>query len=164
MFQWQGHAAPSHGPDQFTPFFGYTLVANELAAFLETAGLDSYLGCLHQIDYGRRSLALDLIEPLRAPLVDRMVLTMLKRKQFAAEDFEQGKPGGVYLRADSAKRFFAEYERWMLHGPAEGEEGFRAALRDSVHSYAAAVRDSDPSAYSPYLFKNERRSIAGGDS
>ena len=43
------------------------LVANELAGLAEALGLDSFLGSLHQLDYGRRSLALDLVELFRAP-------------------------------------------------------------------------------------------------
>jgi hypothetical protein len=42
----------------------------------------------------------------------------------------------------------------MLHeSPAGDSKGFRGALRDSVRSYAAALRDSDPTAYKPFLFQ-----------
>ena len=46
-------------------------------ALLEGAGLDPYLGFLHQVDYGRPSLALDLIEPFRHPVADRLVLKLV---------------------------------------------------------------------------------------
>ena len=36
----------------------YTLLMHELGAVLEGLGLDPYLGFLHQLDYGRQSLAL----------------------------------------------------------------------------------------------------------
>jgi CRISPR-associated protein Cas1 len=83
LFTWPGRVRhPATDPINALLSFGYTLVTNELAAVVETSGLDSYLGCLHQLDYGRQSLALDLVEPFRAPLVDRLVLTVLNRKQF----------------------------------------------------------------------------------
>ena len=70
------------------------------------------------------------------------------------EDFEKGEGGGMYLRAEASKRFLGKYERWMLHGPPGGkQEGFRAALRKEVQSYAASLRDSEPSAYQPYLLQ-----------
>jgi CRISPR-associated protein Cas1 len=152
-FEWPGRVRhPATDPINALLSFGYTLVTNELAATIETFGLDSYLGCLHQLDYGRQSLALDLVEPFRSPLVDRLVLTVLNRREFVHADFEKGDGGGMYLVTAAAKRFLGEYERWMLHEPAgAGRVGFRGALRDAVHSYAEALRSSDPAAYQPFL-------------
>lgn len=152
VFAWPGRVRhPSTDPINALLSFGYTLVTNELAALVETTGMDSYLGCLHQLDYGRRSLALDLVEPFRAPLVDRLVLTVLNRRQFEPDDFETVRTGGMVLDPRASRRFLAEYERWMLHGPARGKEGgFREALRESVRSYAGAIRASDPALYEPF--------------
>ncbi len=165
VFAWAGRVRhPATDPINALLSFGYTLVTNELAALVETAGMDSYLGCLHQLDYGRRSLALDLVEPFRAPLVDRLVLTVLNRRQFEPGDFDTGRGGGMYLEAAAAKRFLAEYERWMLHGPPRGKEGgFRDALRESVRSYSAALRASDPGGYEPFLFRAPEESSDGGE-
>lgn len=155
VFEWPGRVRhPATDPINSLLSFGYTLVTNELASVAETSGLDSYLGNLHQLDYGRQSLALDLVEPFRAPLVDRLVMTVLNRRQFAPEDFEKGEGGGLYLESAASKRFLKEYETWMLHEPAGGvQKGFRSALRDSVRSYASALRDSDPTAYKPFLLE-----------
>ena len=47
---------------------GYTMAMNEIRALVEGAGMEPpNLGFLHQVDYGRPSLALDLLEPFRAP-------------------------------------------------------------------------------------------------
>ncbi|GHV45136.1 hypothetical protein FACS1894204_03510 [Synergistales bacterium] len=48
--------------------FIYTLLGNDIAAALTAVGLDSFVGFLHRDRPGRRSLALDLLEELRAPL------------------------------------------------------------------------------------------------
>ncbi len=66
----------------------YTLLMNELAALLEGSGLDPYLGFLHHVDYGRPSLALDLMEPFRHPVADRLVL--VNRRVLEAGDFQPG--------------------------------------------------------------------------
>jgi CRISPR-associated protein Cas1 len=96
----------------------YTLIMNELCALLEGAGLDPYLGFLHQVDYGRPSLALDLLEPFRHPVADRLVLTLINKRMLEAPDFQSGGPGhGVFLDPKAMKRYFAEYERWMLNNP-----------------------------------------------
>ena len=159
-FRWPGRVRhPATDPINALLSFGYTLLTNELAGLAEVTGMDSYLGCLHQLDYGRRSLALDLVEPFRAPLVDRLVLTVLDRRPFTETDFEKGEGGGTYLRHDASRRFLGEYERWMLHGPpGTKHDGFRDALRKQVQSYAAAVKTSDPAAYEPYSLQPETAS------
>ena len=67
--------------------FVYTLLANEYAAALETVGLDPYIGFMHTLRPGRQSLALDIMEEFRAYLGDRLVLTLINRKQVTQKDF-----------------------------------------------------------------------------
>ena len=67
--------------------FVYTLLANECAAALETVGLDPYIGFMHTLRPGRQSLALDIMEEFRAYLGDRLVLTLINRKQVTQKDF-----------------------------------------------------------------------------
>ena len=67
--------------------FVYTLIANDVAAALESVGLDPYVGFMHTIRPGRTSLALDMMEELRAYLGDRLVLSMINRKQVTKKDF-----------------------------------------------------------------------------
>jgi CRISPR-associated protein Cas1 len=151
-FTWPGRVKhPATDPINSLLSFVYTLVANELAGLAEALGLDSYLGSLHQLDYGRRSLALDLVELFRAPLADRLVLTMCNRNQFSDADFETVEGGALHLRPESSRRFFAEYERWMLHAQLGGADtGFRQVLRKTAEDYAAAVRDAH--AFTPFLY------------
>ena len=67
--------------------FVYTLIANDMTAALETVGLDPYVGFLHVLRPGRPSLALDMMEELRAYLGDRLVLSLINRKQVSVTDF-----------------------------------------------------------------------------
>ena len=60
--------------------FAYTLLARDCAAALEGVGLDPYVGFLHRARPGRTSLALDLMEELRAVCADRFVLTCINQK------------------------------------------------------------------------------------
>ena len=53
-----------------------------------------------------------------------------------ANDFQSGGPGhGVFLQPNAMKRFFAEYERWMLNKTSQ-ETSFRELLRTEVKNSA----------------------------
>ena len=83
--------------------FAYTLLANEVAAALETVGLDPYVGFLHTLRPGRTSLALDLMEEMRAYLGDRFVLSLINTRQISANDFAQQGDNGIVM-TDSGKK------------------------------------------------------------
>ncbi len=83
--------------------FVYTLIANDVAAALETVGLDPYVGFLHTLRPGRTSLALDLMEEFRAYLGDRLVLSLINRRQITIRDFIYQGESGVLLSDNGRK-------------------------------------------------------------
>ena len=91
--------------------FLYTLATRDCATALEGVGLDPQLGMLHEVRPGRSSLALDLVEEMRSPLVDRLVLALVNRRQIQPEDFEY-RAGGACSMTDSGRRtVLAAYQR-----------------------------------------------------
>lgn len=88
--------------------FAYTLLANDCASALEAVGLDAYVGFLHRDRPGRKSLALDLEEELRAPFADRLVLTLINNRTIQDRHFERQESGAVLL-ADEGRRLFLKY-------------------------------------------------------
>lgn len=88
----------------------YTLLANDVASALETVGLDPYVGFLHTMRPGRASLALDLVEELRAYLGDRFVLSLINRKQISASDFLYQGERGVVLTDNGRKTFLTAWQ------------------------------------------------------
>lgn len=83
--------------------FLYTLLTHDCRSACETVGLDPAVGFLHRDRPGRPSLALDLMEELRAPLADRLALTLANRRQLRAGDFRH-MDGGAVLLTDEARR------------------------------------------------------------
>ena len=83
--------------------FVYVILANECASGLEMAGLDSYVGFLHRDKPGRKSLSLDLMEELRAPLADRFVLKLINNRIISKDDFVYQDSGAVLLSGDGRK-------------------------------------------------------------
>jgi CRISPR-associated protein Cas1 len=88
----------------------YTLLANDCAAALSTVGLDPYIGFLHRDRPGRKSLALDLMEELRAPLADRFVLRLINNRQMDASDFYTKENGAVMLKDDARRKFLSAWQ------------------------------------------------------
>ena len=90
--------------------FVYTLLANETAAALETVGLDPYVGFMHTLRPGRTSLALDLMEEMRAYLGDRLVLSLINRKQVAPNDFVMQGESGVVMTDNCRKTVLTAWQ------------------------------------------------------
>lgn len=88
--------------------FAYTLLANDCASALEGVGLDAYAGFLHRDRPGRKSLALDLEEELRAPFADRLVLTLINNRTIQDKHFDR-QEGGAVLLNDAGRRLFLKY-------------------------------------------------------
>jgi CRISPR-associated protein Cas1 len=81
----------------------YTILGFEIKAALNTVGLDPYVGFFHTDRSGRASLALDMLEELRAAVVDRFVLSLINLNQISGKDFLQKEGGGILLTDDGRK-------------------------------------------------------------
>lgn len=104
-----------HPPaDEFNALlsFGYVVLSNEIESMLEGHGLDPFAGILHGTEYGRASLALDLVEALRSPVIDRLTLRMSNLRISKPGDFEPVN-GGVYMGRDMKRHWFQQYEKIM---------------------------------------------------
>jgi len=89
-FQFSGrNRRPPEDPVNALLSFLYTLLKNDVQSALEGVGLDPAAGFLHTLRPGRPALALDLMEELRAPLCDRLVLTLIHRGQISEKSFDQ---------------------------------------------------------------------------
>lgn len=91
--------------------FFYTLLAHEVQSALETVGLDPYVGFLHTDRPGRPSLALDLMEEMRAYWVDRFVLTVINKRQIHPTDFVAQGENGFFLKESSRKELIKLWQK-----------------------------------------------------
>jgi len=150
-FAWQGRRMhPPPDPINALLSLGYTLVCHEIESLLETEGLDAELGFLHRPQAGRPSLALDLMEPFRAPAADRLTLRLLNLQMLQAPDFAHrpGQTASVTLLPDALHKYFDEYEDWMGKPQPAAPSGLREAMRAQVASFLSWL--SGKSAFSPY--------------
>jgi CRISPR-associated protein Cas1 len=128
---------PPRDPVNALLSLGYTLLANEIAGDLEARGLDPRLGFFHTLRAGRPALALDVLDPWRPAAVDRLVLTLLRRRVFRPEHFRQA-GDAVLLTPEALKAFLAAYDRHL--GAPEAADTLRrriAAYVDHLESRLA---------------------------
>ena len=135
--------------------FVYTLLAHDTAAALETAGLDPYVGFMHQDRPGRLSLALDLMEELRPIVADRCVLTLINTRQVGNSGFVQKEDGAVLMDDDTRKTILTAWQRKkqeIITHPTLGEK-LEWGLVPYVQSLLLArFLRGDIDAYTPFLW------------
>jgi CRISPR-associated protein Cas1 len=140
---------PARDPVNAILNFGYVLATGEVTRLLVQGGFDTELGMVHGLRYGRDSLALDLVEEFRAPLVDRFTLRLLNTRQLAPGDFIEVEDGAVRLSAEARVQYLSLWDAVLrervslLRGEVEDEA-------DAEHSRTQRIeRPPDPDAEEP---------------
>jgi CRISP-associated protein Cas1 len=90
--------------------FIYTLLAHDVRSAIETVGLDPSVGFLHRDRPGRPGLALDLMEEFRPIIADRLVLSLINRRQVDAKGFKRAENGAVVMDDATRKAVLVEYQ------------------------------------------------------
>ena len=147
---------PATDPVNAMLSFGYTMIFNEIASLLDGLGFDPYLGFYHSPDYGRASLAADLVEEFRAPVVDRFTLNLINNRVFTEGDFHANPRGeGVYFNREAMKRYFAEYEKYLNRefdrAGAGGKTSLRKSFRFQAENLARALQEDG--VYMPFALE-----------
>ena len=88
---------------------GYALLRTATHAALGNVGLDPMIGFMHGVRGTKPSLALDLMEEMRALLVDRLVATLVNRGQLDASKHTRQLPGGGFEFTPDGRREFLEH-------------------------------------------------------
>jgi CRISP-associated protein Cas1 len=103
---------PPRDPVNALLSLAYSVLAKDLTIICQAVGLDPFLGFFHQLRFGRASLALDLMEPMRPLVADSAVLSAINTRMVTERDFLRVGPS-VALTADGRKAFFRAYEQRM---------------------------------------------------
>jgi len=153
-FAFEGRSKrPPKDPVNALLSLGYTLLFNEMVTAAEAVGLDPYLGFLHEVEYGRASLAVDLVEEFRY-LIDALVLALVNRGELTREDFRQAEDGGYYLIDDGRKKFYRSYETKIRTEVLHNGDAvtYRRVFFNQAEALARVIRDEEPQ-YKPYLMR-----------
>ncbi|MFQ5569372.1 MAG: type I-C CRISPR-associated endonuclease Cas1c [Rhodothermales bacterium] len=111
-FSFEGrNKRPPRDPTNALLSFVYTLVKNDCVSALEGVGLDPQIGYLHTLRPGRPALALDLMEEFRSWWADRLVLSLINRRQIKGYHFEMHSGGAVYLNETGRREVLTAYQK-----------------------------------------------------
>jgi len=150
--------------------FVYTLLTNEVLSAIKTCGLDPYLGSLHEISYGRPSLACDLVEEYRTYLGDRLVLGLINKRLVKPDDFiyrpsapkeyvdddDMKAQRPVEMKPAMNRTFIAAYESMMnrsiQYPPLNKSINYRWLIYQQVKSFGQSLENPDLM-YQPFIWE-----------
>ncbi len=141
---------PPRDPVNALLSLGYTMITNEMMGLLLAHGFDPYIGFLHGIVYGRPSLALDMIEEFRHPVIDRLTLKLFNKRIVQRSDFQTDENNGVLLTEEALKKYFSNYESWM-RAKEENAKSYRDLMRRQVQRLSMAIQQRRD--YHPYVLE-----------
>ncbi len=147
---------PPRDPVNALLSFFYTLLTHDARSAAEAAGLDSQVGFLHRDRPGRPSLALDLIEELRAFLCDRLALSLVNRGQISPEGFTRTPAGGVTMGDPTRRVVLAAYQKRKqeaIEHPFLGEKTTAGLIIHLQARLLARHLRGDIDAYPPFIWK-----------
>ena len=125
---------PPRDPVNALLSLSYTLLTSAMHRVIQTSGLDPWLGIYHQPYPGRPSLAVDLIEPIRAE-IDLWVISLLE--DFTPVDFEVNALG---CRLNKMARSHY-YEQWgYLTQEFIGDDSMDQYCRKFVTHYIEYIK------------------------
>jgi CRISP-associated protein Cas1 len=136
--------------------FLYTLLAHDVAAALESVGLDPCVGYLHADRPGRPGLALDLMEELRPVLADRLALSLVNRKQITPSGFKKSESGAVQMDDETRKEVLVSWQKRkqeeIMHPFVDERVAFGILPYVQALLLARSIR-GDIDAYPPYFWR-----------
>ena len=136
--------------------FLYSMLTHDLRSACEAAGLDAAVGFLHRDRPGRPGMALDLVEEFRPFIADRMVFSLINRRQVTHRDFDVGPGGAVQLTEKGRKTVLAAYQKRkqdVIEHPYLGEKTTIGLLPHLQARLCARFIRGDLNAYPGFIWK-----------
>ncbi|TWT47058.1 CRISPR-associated protein Cas4/endonuclease Cas1 fusion [Thalassoglobus neptunius] len=136
--------------------FVYALLSHDARSACEAAGLDAAVGMLHRDRPGRPGMALDLMEEFRPFLADRLVLSLINRRQVSASGFEYLETGAVRMDDSTRKTILVAYQVRKQEPITHPFLGERTSVGLLIHLQARLMARwlrGDLETYPPFAWK-----------
>jgi CRISPR-associated protein Cas1 len=136
--------------------FVYTLLMHDARSACEAVGLDAAVGFLHRDRPGRPGMALDLMEEFRPWLADRLVLSLINRRQVQAGGFTTLETGAVTMDDGTRKTVLVAWQERKQEVLTHALIDDRTSVGMLPHIQARLVARhlrGDLDAYPPFLWR-----------
>jgi len=135
--------------------YGYVLLMHKVMSAINIVGLDPYAGYLHSSQYGKPALALDLMEEMRTPVVESVVLTLINNRIIQRDHFKE-EMGAYRLTEAGRRRFLQKFEERLTTMIQHPVFGYKATYRKCLELQVRLVAKSlmgEISAYVPFVVR-----------
>lgn len=161
--------------------FLYTMILFQVEAAVAMEGLDPYVGYMHTLDYGKKSLLFDLMEEYRTPIADTLAVAMFNQGSLNEGDFrevvfsvddddfplESRDPGdpesaiveekkGVLLTKSGLdkviRRLENKYDTDLYYKPLLRKLTYRKLIREQVRHFKRVI-SGEEAAYKPFQIR-----------
>lgn len=132
--------------------FGNTLLYNRVQQIIWKTSLNSGIGIFHAANKRHYSLNLDFADLFKPIIVDRIIFSIINRKQISKDDFVNLPNGGVYLSGEAKKLFINEFnDRMSCKLVVKNKKlTYQQLVEQEIYSYYKYIVDGDK--YKPYKY------------
>lgn len=132
--------------------YTYTLLLGTVTTAVITAGLDPCVGWLHPEYRGRSSAALDLMEEFRAPVADRLVVSLINRRVIHPDDF-QSENGAVTMNIHAKRALIKEYSARLEESVTDSHKKIKSTYKNHIMEQSKRLKYAicKGSEYIPFL-------------
>ncbi len=133
---------------------GYSLLFNYVHSMINLVGFDPYQGFFHKYKFGHAALASDMMEELRAPVVDKLVVRMVNLKMIKERDFTK-ENGKTRMSKDALKKYVTEFDNRLSAKQTHANSGksldFKQIIEWQCRQLARVVLHKEP-VYKPFIY------------
>lgn len=145
---------PPRDPINSLLSFANSLLYTSILAQIYQTHLDPRIGFLHETNYRRHTLNLDVAEVFKPPLVDRLIFRLIRLGQIKAGHFlREGQ--GVFLSERGRRLVTEEWEKLMQttyrHPALRRSVSYRTTLRLELYKLEKHLIGEQP--YTPYRLR-----------
>lgn len=132
--------------------FGNSLLYVTVLSEIYRTQLDPRIGYLHETNERSFTLNLDIAEIFKPIIVDRVIFSLVNRRQIQADDFV-GKLGGIYMKEKGNKKFIEAFEarlrETITHRKLRRKVSYRRLIR--LECYKLIKHFIGDEIYQPYV-------------
>ena len=131
--------------------FGNTVLYNKILQRIWKTSLDPKIGVVHATNRRAHSLNLDFADLFKPVVVDRTILSLVRRREIKTDvHFQHEADGGVLLNAEGKRLFIAALERKLGSSTKRrgGEKTYSRLISDEIDAFRRMVLNGDR--YKPY--------------